>query len=319
MSTASTPRPSTVIHNVLYTLSIPERVLRQLAAWLGSLLLPLVQLLPAPLRRGKFYQLVLLRQIRILTDTVGQAHMFRGEQQLEGAAAVRLGVGGVLDNAMILGLQVSPVWILLAATDVCEGARSYVNHLARELHTAGVMPEGSLYGVDDVLKGLAQLADRASDSLDMPPINLHEMRASVAHLRADLKEVTGSSVRLADVNALGHRLLELKKNGHGSLLALSTAAAMGSVQTAGKILVGTAAGACATAAFLGAQLKETLAGYSTSLNSLQEMGLRKALHSFLLPIRRSEHRLFDRRFLTITEILLSFGKLRSATWRRPSR
>jgi hypothetical protein len=304
---------------LLYGLSLPERVVRQILGFVGGLLLPLVMLLPAPLRRGKFFRLVVLRQVQILTDTVGQAGIFHGEPKVEGEAAVRMGVGGALDNALILGLHVSPVWVLLAATDLCDGARAYVATLRGELAAMNLLPPGGLGGVDDVLVGLARLSDRASDTLDMPPLSLKAMQASVQHLREDLISVAESSARLADVEALAGDLLRAAGEERGSLLQITSAVAVGSLKTVGQVAGLLTAGTCATALFVGHQLGDTVRGYSESLKSLRDQGLGRAFHGFLRPLRRSEMRLLDPRFLTYTETLLSLGRLRGAPWRRPAR
>ena len=44
---------------------------------------------------------------------------------------------------LMVGLHASPLWILLAASDVSRGAQAYLRELGKELKGAGVMEEAS--------------------------------------------------------------------------------------------------------------------------------------------------------------------------------
>lgn len=311
------PRPRWPHHWLAFAVSLPERVMRQLSAILGRIALSVSHWFPKPLRQSKFFQLVVQRQIKLLTDDVGGANLFPGESKIEGRDAARLGVGGAIDNLFLLTLHASPVWILLAATDLCQGARSYVGELGKELKAAGLIPEGgAIDRVEDVLAGLGRLSDRASDSFDKPPLSLAEMKATVEALRGGLGEVADSTWSLADVEGLARQLQEVSEASKRSLLEVTTAAAVGAVKSTGQLVASAAVGTYTTVRFVGRGLGDTLKDYAASLGRLHRLGFHRALSSFMVPLVRSRRRNFDYRFLTFTEIGLSFGAWRKAPWRR---
>ncbi|MCA9317942.1 MAG: hypothetical protein KDB73_20830, partial [Planctomycetes bacterium] len=78
-------RPPTLLAWTLYALSVPERAVRVVASTVGHVLRPLLNIVPAPIRRGRFYRLAVERQVRMLTDEVGQARLFPGQPALDAA------------------------------------------------------------------------------------------------------------------------------------------------------------------------------------------------------------------------------------------
>jgi hypothetical protein len=310
-------RPRFPHHLLAYALSLPERVLRQVAAVIGRLALSATFLFPKPIRRSKFFQLVVQRQIKMLTDDVGGANLFPGEVRIEGRDAARLGIGGALDNLFLLTMHASPIWILLAATDLCQGAKAYVAELGGELKAAGLIPEGgAIDRVEDVLRGLEKLSDRASDSFDKPPLSFAEMKTTVESLRGGLEEVADSTLHLADLEGLAKNLQAASTASERSLLEVTTAAAAGAIKGTGQIVAGAAVGTIVTVRFLGRGLGDTLKDYGHSLARLHRLGFHRALSSFMIPLVRSRRRNFDYRFQSFTEIGLSFGAWRKAAWRR---
>ena len=166
-----TPRPLGPHHLLAFLLSLPERLLRFLVACVGSLLNIMMGVLPRRIRQGRFYRLAVERQLKLLADDVGQAGLFPGQGALDKETATRMAVGGMADNLMMVGLSASPIWILLAASDVSSSARAFTREIADEMREAGVIDEDSpLDDVDAVLGGLGKLSDRLADTMDMPPL-----------------------------------------------------------------------------------------------------------------------------------------------------
>jgi hypothetical protein len=316
MHPGSVQRPRSPHHLLAFALSLPERILRQLAALLGSLALPLVRLLPAPLRRGKFFHLVVLRQIRLLTDTMGRSELFPATSGPDARALVRQGVGGAVDNLFLLTLHASPVWILLAATDLCAGARSFVHALGEELKEKGVMAEDSrLDRLEDVIAGLSRVCDRASDSLDMPPVSRDQMLEAVRSLRGELEALAGSGLQVADLDRLARQVTSLARDSKRSLVETTAAVAAGTVRTVHQLVAGTVHGTRAALRFASRNAGEILDDYGAAVQALRERGMGGAVRDFLLPLRRSQQSLFAYNFLSGTETVLSFGRWRRAAWR----
>jgi hypothetical protein len=199
---------------------------------------------------------------------------------------------------------------------VAGGAHAFLREVGDELRMAGVMRPGSrLDSVEDVLEGLASLSDRVSDSLDMPPISLTDMKATVNTLKSEIANVTETTAHVANLEGLAQEVRELARSSRRSLLETTSAIATGAMRTTGNLITGTAVGTTATMRFVGRRLHEILDDYARSIGSIRELGFSGALARFLAPYARAQRRLFAYRFLTGTEILLSLGRWRKAAWR----
>ena len=316
------PRPVLPHHVLAYALSLPERVLRFLVTLLGLIGHAVTRLLPGPIREGKFYKLAVERQIKMLTDDVGMAGLFPGQKALDGDMARRMAVGGVVDNLMMVGLHASPLWILLAASDVSRGAQAYMQELARDLKQAGVMGEGSrLDSLDDVLAGLNRLSDRLSDTVDMPPLSLDAMKRTLDGIGAELRSGGTALAHAADVDGLAEELTGLAREANHSLLETTGAVALGTMRSAGNVLKGGIVGAGSTARFVARIVwHDVLGDYGRTIQRIYRRGFYGSVRSFLRPQVRSYHALLAYRFLTVTEMLISLLRWRKAPWRlRPGR
>ena len=254
----------------------------------------------------------------MMTDDVGRADLFRDQKALDARTATRMTIGGTIDNLFIIGLRASPIWLLLAATDITREAQRFTRELAEELKRAGVMREGCrLDSVDEVLEGLSRLSDRMADTLDQPPLSLGEMKATVSALKEEVGGVTETAImETADLDGLARDLLDLRHQADRSLLELSAAIAAGTWRTASNIVLGTAVGTTATVRILGARLwKDVVLDYRDAARSIWRRGFYGSIRSFLRPQTRSYRRLFAWPFLTLTEIGLSLGRWRKAPWR----
>lgn len=314
------PRPLWPHHLLAFVLSMPERLLRFLAGLIGGALFLVVRLLPRAVREGKFYRLAVERNIKMLTDDVAQAGLFPGQAALSREYATRMAVGGAVDNLLILGLHASPIWILLAATDLSKGAAAFTEEIAAELKSAGVLAEGSrLDSVDDVLGGLSRLSDRMASTLDTPPLSVDDMRKTVAAVRDDLKDVGQTTLtRAVDVDGLARDLMTLAHKERRSLLETTSGVAVGSMRRVGAIVVGGLAGAGATVRVAGRRLwTDVVLDYGKTIQRMHRLGFYGCLAGVVAPQARSWRRLFHYRFLTFTELGLSLLRWRRAPWRLP--
>lgn len=313
-------RPLWPHHLLAYLISLPERVLRFLAGIVGGLLYLIVRLLPRPIREGKFYRIAVERNIKMLTDDVARAGLFPGEAALDAKYATRMAVGGTIDNLLILGLHASPIWILLAAADLSKGAASFTEEIAQELKEAGVIEEGSrLDSVDEVLGGLGKLSGRLATSLDTPPLSVDDMKATVASVRDDLKDVGDTTLKQAvNVEGLAQDLRDLADKEDRSLLETTSGVAVGSMRTVGNVVVGGLAGAGATVKVAGRRLwSDVVVDYGDTIKRMHKLGFYGCISGVLSPQARSWRRLFHYRFVTFTGLIGSFWRWNKAPWRLP--
>jgi len=310
-------RPRLPHHLLAYLLSLPERCVRLLATGVGLTLLGATRVLPRPIREGRFYRLAVERQIRMLTDDVGLAGVFPGQAGTDAKSATRMAVGGAVDNLIMIGMHASPMWILLAATDVSKGAQAYMKVLAEELKEAGVMAEGSrLDNMDDLLGGLNRLSTRLADSVDMPPLSIEDMKKTLSGLGEEMKSGGTSLLQVADVDGLASDMAELASGANHSLLETTGAVALGTMKGAGNVLKGGLVGAGATVMFVGNVVwNDVLGDYGRTIQRIYRRGFYGSVRTFLRPQSRSARNLLAYRFLSVTGLLLSFGRWRTAPWR----
>ena len=176
-----------------FLLSVPERVVRSVAALAGGLVHESAQLLlPRLVRRSRLYEASAKNLLRITIELVGGVE---GAATAEpgggvGQLAVRKGAGNIVELGSIAAFGFSPLWLLAAASDLARGSRVYLDSLVGELKTAGVLgPDAEFGSVDELLGALERGSGTAARLVDVPPLELAELRSSVAELRSNVDDL----------------------------------------------------------------------------------------------------------------------------------
>jgi len=176
---------------LLFIASLPERAVRALAAGLFGAVHETANLvLPRLVRRSRFYEATAKNMLRIGVELVGGVEALRaeGEPQEPGAGriAVKKAAGNAVEFGSIAAFGFSPLWLLAAASDVLNGTKTYLRTLEDELTRAGVLAEGVHFGsVDDLLGALEGTTGVTANLIDLPPLELRELRTSLIELRDD--------------------------------------------------------------------------------------------------------------------------------------
>jgi hypothetical protein len=309
------------VPDLLYLASWPERALRCLAGWIGRGALLLAAFLPRPLRESRFFRVAVRKQLHLLCEDLGGAvpSGSRRARPVESTSLASRAVGGALDNALVLGLHVSPVWVLLALADAIDGARGVAKEITAELEKEGVLPPGSrVTQLDELLGQVAKVSGVVAESIDAPPLSVDELKRTVLALRDEAQRIDVEKVISArDLEALWSAVRESAAHEQRSVLEASAGIALGSLARLGAFgqMLGRSALATARA---GGQLfwRELVASYLDSAREIQQRGFFATLHRALAPQTRGTRRSFDPRRVSWTEIALSFGSYRRASWRK---
>ena len=171
-----------------FLVSLPERIVRSLVALAGGAVHETAQLvLPRLIRRSRFYEASAKNLLRVAIELVGRVE---GSPTVEETApkelALRKGAGNVVELGSIAAFGFSPLWLLAGASDIARGSRVYLAELVRELKQAGVLGDQvQIASVDELLGVLERGAGRTARLVDIPPLELAELRASLGELRAE--------------------------------------------------------------------------------------------------------------------------------------
>lgn len=212
-----------------YWASLPERAVRAAAAGVGGLAYETSEVaLPPFVRYSKLYQATVARLLRIVVELIGGvAGVFGKDSTPVRELAVRKLAGNALELAGFLAFGLSPVWLLAAAADLTNGTRTYLMTLVDELKRTNLLPEeAEITSVQQLLDTLEQTAGKAAETIDVPPLNVADMRHSLHQLQQNVQALPSSDALAAlygDLRAVS------RKEGH-SLLYVSSALAAGAVQ-----------------------------------------------------------------------------------------
>jgi prolyl-tRNA editing enzyme YbaK/EbsC (Cys-tRNA(Pro) deacylase) len=216
-----------------YALSLPERLLRALAALLGGAAQETAQLvLPRVVRRSRFYEATAKNLLRITVELVGGVEAKEPAALPAGKLAVRKGAGNVVELGSIAAFGFSPLWLLAGASDLLRGSRVYLAALVEELKRAGVLADEAEVGsVDELLGVLERGAGRTAALVDVPPVELAELRRSLAELAAE-REALPSQAELAAVYEGLRRTAERERR---PLLEVSAGVGLAFLVCAGRL------------------------------------------------------------------------------------
>lgn len=177
-----------------YLVSVPERILRAVAAALGGTIHETAELvLPRLVRKSRFYEATAKNLLRITVELVGgverEAEVVADEHESSPKKlAVRKAGGNVVELGSILAFGFSPLWLLAGAADVTKGTRVYLDALVSELKDAGVLArEAEFSSVDDLLASLEGASGTTARLIDIPPLEIEGLKRSLADLREDAK------------------------------------------------------------------------------------------------------------------------------------
>ena len=212
-----------------YVASLPERLVRTAAVGAGGLVHETSEaILPPPIRGSQLYQSTIGRMVRIVVEFVGGV---AGEESDDDMAvkdlAVRKLAGNAVEMASVVAVGWSPLWLLAAAADVTGGTRAYLDAFVSELQSSGVLEaDADVSSVDDLLAALGNTSGQMADTIDIPPLAVAEMRASLGEFRQHAED-------LPDPRDLGQIFAEMNRAAaeqNRSLFTVSSLVAAGAIQ-----------------------------------------------------------------------------------------
>lgn len=202
--------PNSLASWTRYAASLPERCVRAMFAGVGGAAHEGAQLLlPRMVRRSRLYEVTAKNMLRIAIELLGGVQgagpaADAGEAvDTAGRVAVKKAAGNVVEFGSIAAFGFSPLWLLAGAADILNGSRVYLRTLEAELIAAGVLPEAARFAtVDQLIGALEGTTGRTAMMIDLPPLELAELKRSLAELRADAKSLPNPAEMAALLTAL---------------------------------------------------------------------------------------------------------------------
>ena len=274
--------------------TFPERIVRSGAAILGGAVHETAQVvLPRFVRQSRVYEATAKNVLRITIELVGgvAAEPSESDEPTAGKLAVRKGAGNVVELGSIAAFGFSPLWLLAAASDLARGSRVYLAALVGELKDSGVLAaDAEIASVDQLLGVLERGAGKSAALIDVPPMELSELRTSIAELAAERKELPGPD----ELQALYEGLIRQARAENRSLLAVSSGiglAFLNSAQHVGR--------------------EHVWVPYREDWQPLRQEGFAGYARRIAKPYRKAVETHFDTAKPTLTERLL--GRIRKTT------
>jgi hypothetical protein len=176
-----------------YAASLPERLVRATVAAVGGLLQEsALVVLPRFVRGSRIYEATAKNALRIAIEAVGGVEPAEPPELPVADVTKRKAGGNVVELGSIAAFGFSPLWLIAAASDVLHGTRVYLAEFVAELKRAGVVGEDRDIGsVDELLEALENASGRTAGLIDLPPLELVELRATLAEFRRDAAGLPG--------------------------------------------------------------------------------------------------------------------------------
>ncbi len=180
---------SDIVRAFGYTLSLPERLVRSLAAALGGVSKLLTDtLVPEPLRKSTAYTAIVGNTQRFVIEKVAEVQgAYPADQQaaLPERFIARAAAGNAINAAGLFAVHLSPMWAFAFISDIANGSKVYLNRLVKEMKEGGVIaPETEIKQIDDLLEALGKAGKDTAQVFDLPPVDvdsLHKLRADLTN------------------------------------------------------------------------------------------------------------------------------------------
>lgn len=280
------------LSQVLFFLSIPERMLRALVGVVGGALLQLLDvLIPAALKSMTIYRVLIGDGLRFAVERVAgipPAMVNEGMTPLPRDYQARKLAGTAIESLGLLVVQFSPLWVFAIAGDAAAGSKVFLHRLEGHLKHEGVIAqEVEVDELTDLLDALQRASRTTATTIDTPPLSRAEIKALVKELRESYHQVFMGSANLAPrLDQMWSRMQLASREGGVSLLQVASYMSANSQRWFAR-----GRGTMRALGLTGKELvgEQILQGYQRTLDELASGGLptflRVRLSPFLLAAR----------------------------------
>jgi hypothetical protein len=192
----------TARRRLMYTVSLPERTVRSLAALIGGTSALLAEtLFPKSLQGTTTYKVTIgLMQQFIVERVAGMksevsernGHVHLGEDYVQRKMA-----GTALEAAGLLTIGYSPLWVFAILGDAAGGSRVFLNRLVKYLKENDVVNEDiEAAELVDVLEAVQEALSKSASTIDTPPLSRKELSELANEMNSNYGRVAKSASNL---------------------------------------------------------------------------------------------------------------------------
>lgn len=302
---------SSLSKNLLYGLSLPERVLRSgIGLTAGAVKEMAGVLIPQAFHSAKSYEIAIDKSLGFLTETIGGVASTGPTAPVDeaGKQVARKAVGNFVDLAGLATLHVSPMWVLAAVSDIAYGSKTYVHEVAEELKKQGVIDETStIHRMDDILDAIQRSSGTAASTFDTPPLSVDELRQTLQQTRDELRGTDlAKLLPEAEMRRLWMEMQTVASQEDVGLLEVSSAMTMQLLDEVKTVSNGALTGVRVAGGILN---RNVLDHYRESLSEIRQRGFYEMVAESYQPYVQAVWNNFAAERETWTEQLLDPSKL----------
>jgi hypothetical protein len=217
-----------------FVLSLPERVVRSLAAISGGLLREFgAVVLPARIRRTALYRTMVEVAVRFLIEEVGQVPgIYPSEGRLAEHFLLKRGASHGIELLGLLTIHVSPIWILAALADASGAGHALIQQVAQALKEQGLLDARTEFTtVDQLLDGLEKTSAHLAATLNVPPLDIAGLQREWAQLKQELPKLPQASLPTpASLERIWTELVESAREQKRSVFAVCSTLALSTIR-----------------------------------------------------------------------------------------
>ena len=312
-----TPTVNQVWDYLMFGTTVPERLFRSTTAMIGGVLKESSQLLvPQAFRTSKSYSIFVQQMLDFMTHDLGGVERDQGEAsatEVENYVA-RKAVGNFIELAGLATLHLSPLTLLAIVSDVAYGSQTYLNELAEELKSEGLIPEKSTIShASDLLDAVREASGVTAQAFDLPPTSIEGLRNTIQQTQDAVQRLDPTTIfPQAEIDRIWLEIHEISSRENISLLGVGGAVSLMAVDRVADV----GQGALSAVRVAGNLLEnKILSHYSESLAQINERGFYQSLSEVSEPYMEAIWQNFSMEKSTVTEEVLS-GRLTGRLWRQ---
>ncbi len=207
---------------LLYTLSLPERTVRSLAALAGGASTLLMDtILPKSFRGTTIYNVSIGMMQRFIVENVAGIEDETGKKRRElgDDYLLRKMTGTALEAAGLMTIRFSPLWVFAIAGDVAGGSKVFLKRLVEHLKKNRIIAHDTkAVELIDILEAIQEATSASAVSIDTPPLTRNQLKELADEMKSSYGRVFEITANLMPrLDSLWESMVQMSKRENVSI------------------------------------------------------------------------------------------------------